>query len=396
MSGNKMGDFLPIRLKILSFILIGLVLAALPLGLALGQGNKATVRLSLDQAVEAALKAHPSLDAAAAQVERAELQLSVVKDTYDEAVRRERNGGSGPTFGVDPYDLKDASISFNNASMGLKLAHTARNFARESLRGQVSRSYFETMKAEMGINSAEAAVKRAEENHRVVKAQYQAGVAARNEVLGAEAQLAMTRAGLEMAKHGRQIGLMSLKNLTGTPLKAEVELTTPLAQPEAEEMTEAEVQILIARLGDSRLDVARAEQSLLTQQVNLEILSSRYFPQSHPYKLQALNVKEAQANYRTQLMDAEVQVRQAHLKILAARDNYRALKQALEPARESLRLARIRHQAGVAALAEVISAESVFAQAETQAMQALTDYHLARLSFELAAGTQIFGTQILK
>jgi outer membrane protein len=98
--------------------------------------------------------------------------------------------------------------------------------------------------------------------------------------------------------------------------------------------------------------------------------------------------REQQARYaveETQLA-IELEVRTAYSRVVEAREVLRASEQVVTQARESLRLAQARYQAGMATQLDVLSAQSALTRARSNLAQAQHDHAVASASLQRATG----------
>jgi outer membrane protein TolC len=103
-------------------------------------------------------------------------------------------------------------------------------------------------------------------------------------------------------------------------------------------------------------------------------------------------VAQAETNRRQAVDLVTLEVRQAYLNLLQARDRVAVANQALAEAQETFRLARVRYNAGVSSAAgispllEVSDAQAALTQAESNQVNALYDYNDARAQLDKAIG----------
>ncbi len=98
------------------------------------------------------------------------------------------------------------------------------------------------------------------------------------------------------------------------------------------------------------------------------------------------NVDTAQTTLRQTIDQIDLDVRNAYLTLLQARDRVTVANQALSQARESYRLAMVRYTSGVSTQVEVSSAQAALTQAEQNQVNALYDYNSARSQLDGAVG----------
>jgi outer membrane protein TolC len=65
-----------------------------------------------------------------------------------------------------------------------------------------------------------------------------------------------------------------------------------------------------------------------------------------------------------------------------------ATRQAIEQARESLRIERLKYDLGSGSMTDVLDAQSALLQSETNSARALADYHIATAKLKLATGEE--------
>ncbi|MEL6319449.1 MAG: TolC family protein, partial [Cyanobacteria bacterium J06626_14] len=91
-----------------------------------------------------------------------------------------------------------------------------------------------------------------------------------------------------------------------------------------------------------------------------------------------------EVEFADQLEEIRFDVEEAFFDLGANLENIQTAQTAVEVARESLRLARLRFQAGVGIQSDVITAQSDLADAETNLVTAILDYNRALVSIQRA------------
>ena len=104
------------------------------------------------------------------------------------------------------------------------------------------------------------------------------------------------------------------------------------------------------------------------------------------------DVATAQTNRRNAEDQVGLEVQQAYIALVQGRDRVQVTNVGLSQAREAFRLARVRYNAGVSQQAgispelELINAQTSLAQAESNQVNAIYDYNLARAQLDKATG----------
>lgn len=110
------------------------------------------------------------------------------------------------------------------------------------------------------------------------------------------------------------------------------------------------------------------------------------------------DVATAETNRRNAVDQVNLEVQQAYLALLQARDRVAVANVGLAQAQEAARLARVRYDAGVSIqqgvspILELSSAQTTLAQAENNQVNALYDYNNARAQLDRAVGRYAFTT----
>jgi len=112
-----------------------------------------------------------------------------------------------------------------------------------------------------------------------------------------------------------------------------------------------------------------------------EGLSTAYAVNQNKAQLRA-----TQENYEVLRQNVSKEVEQTYLDVKSGWELIRASKKALEAARENLRLAWGRYQAGVSTIIEVTDAQVQFSQTDLKFVQALYDYRVFEAKLDKAIG----------
>lgn len=279
--------------------------------------------------------------------------------------------------------------------------------------------YLRGLAAQANLRAAANALAQAEEGLRVARARERAGVAARVDVVQAEVAVAGARQGVARADATVRSVEAELNAALNLPLSTPLRLTEALVPRPVSITLEAAVPRALEARPElrelrARQDAARAAIELarsgarpnVTAAVNYDVggggltnlsgawsvtfavtllLSdggvTRERVREAELRLEQLGVQEAQVRQRI-----ELEVRQAFLALRQAAVQIEAAQQGVEQAREALRLARVRYEAGVGTVLEVLAAQTALAQAEAQHAAALFEQNQARLALLLAMG----------
>lgn len=291
---------------------------------------------------------------------------------------------------------------------------------------EVHQAYDRVLLAQAGLEVAAQTAAQAAENLRVAKARVAAGVSPRFDEAQAEVAVASGRQGQVRARSGLAQATQALNALLNLPLDTPLVLrdgfgTTPVrtpldrliaraldARPELGEMkarqAAAQAAIALAESGAKPTVALTGTTSYsnsaglvtgatatanwsLTLAATLNLYDggiTRERVREAQLRLEQLKAIEAQ-----QRQGIELEVRQAVLNLEAAREELAGADALIAQAKEALRIAAVRFQAGVGTTLEVLNAQAAAAQAESSKAQALFAYSVARAALERAVGAEV-------
>lgn len=364
------------KLGIFKLGVLVIALAAWPLGLGSGAtGSLPPAReLSLEEAKAVAVGKSPAALAARAKTAQAK-----------QAAQRTGSLKDSPDYSF--YTGMNNELIRQQGAAALKVAEAAEKMAFAAQKNQVEKAYLDILKAEDGLTVAAAQLRRGEEQLRVARAAFEAGTIPRGDVLSAEVSLANLKAGMVAAEKQREISQITLNKLMGLDQRTHLKLTTHFSRPDPKTGSSSiDLESKVQQARSKRLEVVSARETIGVKEVDF-VLAGKYLAPGVPkYHEAEQALEEAKANLAVQQDEAEAQTRQAFLALQIAEARLQAIDTSLEMARENLRIANLRFEAGVAQRLETVAAEALLAQTENQALQAVFDYNTAKLNLNAAAG----------
>ncbi len=437
-----------IRHSCYSFLLSLLVLTfSLP---GFGQPEITGSKLTLDEAIDLALKNHPAIKeskerslAAKAQIgsSRANL-LPQVSNTssyfYGNSVPSSSlNIPSGiGQFGTSRGQISDFvvhSLQINQLlydfgkTLGQvgqsKALYDASNMDLANIRQQVvldvKTAFFGYLAAERAVLVTEDNLRLNEDLVRQAQGFYQVGTKAKIDVTTAEANLYTAQSDLITARNNLQVAQVTL--MTALGLKSwpyEGLLYKPDTRAKLLNLSDAKERAL-----EDRPDYQKNKFQQKADEQSIRTAKSGYFPTLYSQGLQntqgkpygdmrgtwslSVNasipifegfatkyaVQQARANLRATQSNAEVlrqdinkQVEQSYLNVQAAVEKIRATEKGKEAAKENWDLAQGRYKAGVGSIIEVTDAQVKFFNAELSYIRSIYDFKVSEAQLEKAVG----------
>ena len=284
---------------------------------------------------------------------------------------------------------------------------------REQTRLDASVAYYDLQQADEQVRISELAVTNAQRSLQDTQALFDAGLGTRFEVLRAQVQLARENQNLIRARSDQQIRRRDLARLLSLPQSVNLVAADPveiagLWNPTLEQsivlafQNRAELQQRLAErnIGREQRRIARSERipqlSLFFNYNLLDVfndglgLADGYSAgarlrwsifdggaSSSRVQQREADIAIAETQFSNQRNLIRFRVEQAYFTLQSSLQNIQTSTAALEQAREALRLARLRFQAGVGTQIEVIDAENDLTRAEGDRVSAILDYNRA-------------------
>lgn len=303
----------------------------------------------------------------------------------------------------------------------LSLSQEEYRKTKQEIKFNVVNLFYNILLAKELIKVREESIARIEDHLKAVQDRYDKGYASEFDVLRVKVQLANAKPSLTQAKNIQLLTMNNLKNLLGISLGDSVELEGILSfepmeaeQSQAEEFAfknRSELKLVFdqKRMGDQALAIAKA-----TNKPNL--LGSASYKYERPFYsmdewktdwnftflvsipifdgfLTRSKVLQARSDLKQlDLSEKQVQdlikleISQAISDLNLAKENILSQEENVNQAKESLRIAKVQYQQGLLTNIEEMDTELALTIAETNYLQALSDYLIAKAKYEKAIG----------
>jgi outer membrane protein len=282
-------------------------------------------------------------------------------------------------------------------------------------------AYFGYLAATRAQKVQEVTVRQNQDLLKQAQGFYKVGLKAKIDVTKAEANLYQAEANLIQAKNNVKLAQVTLMNALGlktwpyTQVEDVLEVTTPPRSLESlraqalQRRPEIRKNLYVQQFNEAGIQVARAgylptfsstaaygwqsvDQPFANLPSNWYVGAAMTFPLFEGFST-AYSVHQNKAQLRAAIENREVlrqnvvkEVNQSFLNVKTGWELIRATKKALEAARENLRLAWGRYQAGVGTIIEFTDAQVQFSQADLNFVQALYNYRVYEAQLDKAIG----------
>lgn len=344
-----------------------------------------------------------------------ELDASSVSDIFNASVQ----------LTYDAFTSGQRTASIRAAQAAVRASEDNLETELQDLRLEVANDYYGLQQADALVEIAESSVENAEDSLRDTEALERAGLGTKFDVLRAEVQLSDRRQQLTSAKSQREIARRQLSETLSLNETVTLSAADPVAVAGTWSLS-LEESIALALQNRSELaevleqrDIARQNQRLIRGSFGpqVSVSASGSFADDlgddgsgqfgnalggqvtklifdggatrANAKQQALNVAIAETQFANFKNLIRFQVEQNYYTLQSSEQNISTNERAVEQATESLRLARLRFQAGIGTQLEVSNAETELTRAESNLLSAKIDYNQALVALQRFVGRRI-------
>jgi OMF family outer membrane factor len=321
------------------------------------------------------------------------------------------------------YDLFTSGrrqATIKQAEERLKFSELAVERQSEEIRLNVATEYYNLQQADERVRIAQSAVENSQASLRDAQALERAGVGTRFDVLQSQVNLANSQQELTNARSQQEIARRILATRLSVPQSINLSAADPVQlaglwnrdletsivlafqnRPELQQqlaqrnISEQQQREALASLGPQVRFIASYnlldqfdDGVSLTDGYSVGVRASLNLYDGGAAKASAAqaktNVAIAETQFSEQRNQIRFQVEQAFSTQRASLENVQTANAALEQAREALRLARLRFQAGVGTQTDVINSENDLTRAEGNRITAILDYNRALAQLQRA------------
>lgn len=343
-----------------------------PAGAAAGESEE-VMSVSIEQAVAMAMENNATVKLAEMNVTNAELAKKKMKSYFDFI---EDYKSLAPSDFNSKVIEKDGERQLDS---GLSMAQDGLEFSKKQITLLVTSNYYDVIAKNMNLDITAASLERAEEQLRLSELQYKVGSVAKTDVLDAEVGLATAKAEHDKAARDYELSQLKLKQAIGVEFDKEIELTSGF---ELKPLEDIDIDQFEQEALQTRLDIKQAEEAMLKAKAEFEVAKIFYAPNVFLYQEKEYAYEQKKIALEDTKEKAQIEIREHYLNMLGARDGYETLSKAADQAAESLRLTKLRYEAGMARSIDVMSVENAYRQVELQKASALYGFNLSKLQFE--------------
>ena len=314
-----------------------------------------TSTLTVDEAVDLALKNRKDIESASLSWDAADIASQIAWETAS---------GTGPS---------DLINLIYEADYGLEAARTNYETRREAVKFSVYQKYYDVVKAWDDNEAQRLAVEQAQENLSIAELRFQLGMDTRLNVYQAQQQYAAAQSGHTMAQQTLDSNYITLMEYIGENRSERPELVRELTY---EPLEVADPEGEINEIVNDSPSVWLAQKSLMMHELTKENSASLSGDladiQQEQAKLTIITTKDAMRQA----------TRNIYYNVLSMQESYATALEGVKTADEALRVAKLLYEVGMGTKPQVTAAE-ITAHNAHQALDSLSYQHaILKMAFE--------------
>jgi len=313
--------------------------------------------------------------------------------------------------------------SYDISVLGHRISREEYKRLKQNIKFEVESSFYRILLADKLVEVREQALDNLEQHLKTVEARFDAGQASEFEVLRAKVQRTNAIPPLIQAKNSLDLALDAFKNLLGLDLKTKIELVGELEfEPEEFDPEESEATALKQRpeirsidiqkeIVSKSLSIAKANNKPnLYGTANFSYLNPFYSVREWDYDWNlgflvninlfdgfATRSKVARAKSSMNELDIvekqiqegiKLEISQAISDLNLAKENIFSQKENVDQAEKALEIAKVQYAEGVITSLEEMDTQLALTIAQTNYLQALADYLIAKAKYHKAIGKE--------
>lgn len=394
--------------------------------------------LSIDEAVDMALARNNSIKIADQDQKMAQAALKASKGANGVTVSLSSSFSASDSLGSDAqgdfstgnsnsisasmpiYTGKKNDLNIDNQEVELQKAQLTLARAKETVRYNTIKAYYDILQAKQNINIQQESVNNYQSHLTNVQNLYAAGSVAKSDVLRSQVALSDAQQSLISAQNTYDLDVSTFRNIIKLDKSEPITLTEDFSfVPFNMSLNEC-----LDYAASSRKDLEASKLNLDEAQNNIDIAKAGYLPtvnfsistnwdkriapnpKDFDYRanvsanwnlfdnhITEANVEQAQASYDKAgytLSDTEdnidLEVRQAYLNMREAEKRFNSTSMAVKQAKEDYFIASEKYRVGAGVILDVIDAELALSQARLNYTSAQYDYARYKANLEYAIG----------
>lgn len=292
-------------------------------------------------------------------------------------------------LGVDA----SANLTATMAGISYEVTNASYEIYKNAISLLIQKNYYDALKAEKILGVKAKAVERGKVQYEFSKDGYEEGMKAKDAVLLANVYYETTQVEHKLAEMDYKNALLTLKKSLNIPLDTEIGLIDVFV--DKKEVTDLELGIKSGL--ENRLEAKKAIGELAVKQLNFELASKKYTPNTFPYKEAKLLEEQAKINYENTELTIKSSITESYQTLMSVGEALEISKEMVKQAEENLEISEFKYKEGfgvettllkqldiessAGTLIEVLAAEETLTQVEEKIIEITYNYNLAKMKY---------------
>lgn len=356
--------------KKLLVVMLLVSVSLLAAGLGTAQNGVPVKELSLQQAIDLALKNNPDMELAKIDVDSAQLSYKGAKDAADDV-------DADTISTLQTYQTK--WITPRQRQKSLTLATEQQKVDEKTLKVNVEKAYYNVLKNLQILEVKKATLKYSQDQLKIAQDSLKVGSMSKGDVIGVEATVAAAQAGVTKAQNDYDIAVMEFNKLVGLDFNTPLKLT---ASFEFVKATDIKVEEAVYDALSSNLAIISVKEDKVVKQLEFEAEQKFYGGGVTSYETAKLAQRSADIAVKKQELDTTLAVRKAYLTLLATEQQINYNKKEVEKLQENHRILVLKYKAGLATGQDAQKATIDLEDARQKLVGAIFDYNALKSAFK--------------
>lgn len=339
-------------------------------GIVKAQKGPQAKEISLQQAIDLALKNNPDMELAKVDVDSAQVAYDGAKYTADKL----------EVENVNTYEMGQLKwVVPRKTQQGLTLAKEKQKLKEKSLKLSVEQAYYSILKNAQILEVKKATLKYSQAQLKIAQDSLKVGTMAKGDVIGVEALVAASQAGVSKAQNDYDIAVMEFNKLIGLDLNTPVKLTGSFEFVKAEDI---KVEEAVYEALANNIEIVTVNEDLAVKQVEFEVAQKFYAGGVTSYDTAKIAQKAADIKVKKQQLDTTLAVKKDYLTLLSLEQQISWYKKEVEKQQENQRILVLKYKAGLATGQDVKKATIDLEDARQKLAGAIFDYNTLKSKFK--------------
>ncbi|MCT4508052.1 MAG: TolC family protein [Tepidibacter sp.] len=332
-------------------------------------------KISLNQAIEEAIKN-------STQVKVIDLDIQIKEIELDKAKHKEKKYEDVKDYGfslgtVQGFQL-DANMLSKQAEYGLEEEKIKKNYLKEDIKYNVTRAYYGVLQLRDYKNASKDNLENVQRNRDNVNNKYGLGVASKSDLVMADISLNEAKANFEKAKIDLEKTYRSLNMILNYPLSTKLELISNFEEQSFNKDLDKDLN----KAYESRFDIIKMNHNHELVKLDFETNSIKYPSNTYKYKTKERNLAKIKSVVQDIKKSVEFDIRGKYDNVENQKKQIELAKTTVEKAKEGVKIKESLYDAKMGTLLEVDNALNQLYKAQVALSRAVSNYNLAVIDYE--------------